>query len=90
MEAYQVDNLNEQLDDQMQRFLKSSKKGMRIDKKSNHIYLSSIFKWFGDDFESRGGVLKFISNYVSSEIVKELKRSGIKVSYLDYNWDLNS
>ena len=90
LEAYQVDNLNEQLDDQMRRFLKSSKKGMRIDKKSNRVYLSSIFKWFEDDFESRGGVLKFIGNYVSPEIVKELKRSGIKVSYLDYNWDLNS
>jgi len=90
LEAYQIDNLNEQLDDQMRRFLRSSKKGMRIDRKSNHIYLSSIFKWFKDDFESRGGVLKFIGNYVSPEIVKELERSGIKVSYLDYNWDLNS
>ena len=90
LEAYQVDKLNEQLDDQMRRFLRSSKKGMRIDRKSNHVYLSSIFKWFEDDFESRGGVLKFICNYVSPEIVKELKRSGIKVSYLDYNWDLNS
>ena len=90
LEAYQIDNLYEQLDDQMRRFLRSSKKGMRIDSNSNHIYLSSIFKWFKDDFESRGGVLKFIGNYVSPEIVKELERSGIKVSYLDYNWDLNS
>ena len=90
LEAYQIDNLNEQLDDQMRRFLRSSKKGMRIDRKSNRVYLSSIFKWFEDDFESRGGVLKFISSYVSPEILKELKRSGIKVSYLDYNWDLNS
>ena len=90
LEAYQVDNLNEQLDDQMQRFLKSSKKGMRIDRKSNHVYLSAIFKWFEDDFESRGGVLKFIGNYVSPAIANELERSGVKVSYLDYNWDLNS
>ena len=90
LEAYQVDKLNEQLDDQMKRFLRSAKKGMRIDTKNNRIYLSPIFKWFEDDFESRGGVLKFIGKYVSPEIVKELKSSGIKVSYLDYNWDLNS
>ena len=90
LEAYQVDNLNEQLDDQMRRFLKSSKKGMRIDKKSNRVFLSPIFKWFEDDFESRGGVLEFIGNYVSPEIVEELKRSGVKISYFDYNWHLNS
>lgn len=90
LEVYQVDSLNEQLDDQMRRFLRSSKKGMRIEKKNNRVYLSSIFKWFKDDFKSRGGVLKFIGNYVSPEIKKELKRSGIKISYLDYNWDLNS
>jgi hypothetical protein len=90
LEAYQVDRINEQLDDQMRRFLRSSKKGMRIDRKSNHVYLSSIFKWFEVDFKSRGGVLKFISNYVYPEIEKGLKRSGIKVSYLDYYWDLNS
>ena len=90
LESYNVNNLNEQLDDQMRSFLRSSKKGMRIDRKSNRVYLSSIFKWFEDDFESRGGVLKFIGNYVSPEIAKELKHSGIKVSYLGYNWRLNS
>ena len=35
-------------------------------------------------------MLKFIGTYVSPEIAKELKRLGIKVSYLGYNWDLNS
>ena len=90
LEAYRVDRLNEQLDDQMKKFLKSSKKGMRIEGRGNRVYLSAIFKWFEEDFESRGGVLKFIGNYVSPEIAKELRRSGIKISYLDYNWGLNS
>ena len=63
---------------------------MKIDKKGRQVYLSSIFKWFEDDFESRGGILKFISKYVPPEIAKELARSDIKVSYLDYNWNLNS
>jgi hypothetical protein len=63
---------------------------MKIDKKGGRVYLSSIFKWFEDDFESRGGVLNFISKYVSPKVAKELVRSNIKVSYLDYNWDLNS
>jgi len=90
LEAFNVDSLNRQLDDQMKMFLKSSEKGMRIDKKRNRVYLSSIFKWFEDDFESRGGVLKFVGSFVSPEVAKELTRSGIKISYLEYNWGLNS
>ena len=35
LEAFTVGKLNEQLSDQMKRFLQSSKKGMRIDKKKN-------------------------------------------------------
>ena len=89
LEAFKADSLNEQLNDQMKMFLQSSEKGMRIDKNNNRVYLSSIFKWFEDDFESRGGVLKFISNYVSPEIAKELSDSRIDVSYLDYNWSVN-
>ena len=89
LEAFKVGSLNEQLNDQMKLFLLSPEKGMRIDKKSNRVYLSSIFKWFKDDFESRGGVLKFISKYVSPEAAKELTASRVDVSYLDYNWGIN-
>ena len=89
LEAFKADSLNEQLNDQMKRFLQSSEKGMRIDKKEKRVYLSSIFKWFKDDFESRGGVLKFISQYVSPEAAKELVSSQIDISYLDYNWNIN-
>lgn len=90
LEAFNVARLNEQLDDQMRMFLKSSGKGMKLDIKSNRVYLSSIFKWFEDDFESRGGVLKFIGSYVSPEVANKLTRSGIKISYLAYNWSVNS
>ena len=89
LEAFTADKLNEQLNDQMKRFLQSSEKGMRMDKKKNRVYLSSIFKWFKDDFESRGGVLKVISNYVSPEVAKEMMSPSIDVSYLDYNWGVN-
>ena len=90
LEAFKVETLNKQLNDQVIDFLKSSEKGMKIDKKGGHVYLSSIFKWFESDFESRGGVLKFIRKYVSPDAAKDLARSDIKVSYLDYNWNLNS
>ena len=90
LEAFKVNSLNEQLDEQMKVFLKSSEKGMKIDNERNRVYLSSIFKWFEDDFKSRGGVLKFIANYVSPDVEKKLTRSGIKIYYLEYNWAINS
>ena len=90
LEAFKVNSLNEQLDDQMKVFLKSSEKGMKIDNERNRVYLSSIFKWFEDDFKSRGGVLKFIANYVSPDVAKKMTHSGIKIYYLEYNLSINS
>jgi hypothetical protein len=88
-EAYTSENLDAQLDDQMKKFLLSREKGMKLDKKKNKVYLSSIFKWFAEDFESRGGVLKYIGKYVSPEERKFLNSTKIKISYLDYNWKIN-
>jgi hypothetical protein len=89
LEAYTVENLNEQLDDQMKKFLLSRQKGMKLDGKKNRVYLSSIFNWFKEDFESKGGVLNHISQYVSAEEKKALNNSKLKTSYMDYNWKIN-
>ena len=89
LEAYSAEKLNEQLDDQMRRFLQSQTKGIRVEVKKNRVYLSSIFKWFAQDFDSRGGVLKFIAPYLPAQESMALRDPKIKVSYLDYNWNLN-
>ncbi len=89
LEAYTVEKLNNQLDDQMKMFLQSREKGMKLDKKANRVYLSSIFKWFAEDFQSRGGVLKYVSQYVSEEEKMVLNNSKRKISYLGYNWKIN-
>ena len=88
-EAYSAGKLNEQLDDQMEKFLQSREKGMKLDERKNRVYLSAIFKWFAEDFESRGGVLQYIGQYVTVEERKVLNYSNIKISYLDYNWKIN-
>ena len=88
-EAYSAGKLNEQLDDQMEKFLRSREKGMKLDARKNRVYLSAIFKWFAEDFASRGGVLKYIGQYVTAEERKVLNNSKIKISYLDYNWEIN-
>lgn len=89
LEAYTAENLNHQLDDQMKKFLQSDEKGMKLDESKSRVHLSSIFKWFAEDFESRGGVLKFIGSYVTVKEKKILSDPEIKISYLDYNWKIN-
>jgi hypothetical protein len=88
-EAFTPDKLGEQLDDQVKMFLENTGKGMKIDAKKKRVYVSSIFKWFEEDFEPQGGVTAFISRYVSPSRQASFNQYGGKLKYLDYNWDLN-
>jgi Protein of unknown function, DUF547 len=101
-EPYDGDRLDEQLNDQVRRFLASPTKGFRIDRVNNRVYLSSILKWYGDDWKAgfaieRGfagsakekAVLNFISQYVSREDQEYLEKGGYEIRYLDYDWGLN-
>ncbi len=88
-EAYRAETLDAQLTDQTKRFLENRGKGMRLDSGKNQIYLSAIFNWFEKDFESQGGVLKFITTYAPASAQKDLKNGKLNISYLDYNWNLN-
>ena len=89
IEAYTVENLDEQLADQMKLFLTNAQKGLRVDVKKGRIYMSSIFKWFAEDFEPKGGVRKFLAPYADETSMAALKNNKLSVYYLDYDWDLN-
>ena len=53
------------------------------------IEISSIFKWFQQDFEKAGGVPKILGRY-APESVREFAASGIyQTKYIPYNWGLN-
>ncbi len=88
-EAFTAERLNEQLDDQTKKFLENTGKGLKVDARKKRVYVSSIFKWFDDDFESQGGVTAFLIKYAAPAQQKSLKDFGRKLKYLDYNWDLN-
>ncbi|MFQ5672075.1 MAG: DUF547 domain-containing protein [Nitrospinales bacterium] len=88
-DAYTPESLDSQLTGQMKHFLQNPGKGMRIDRENGRLYLSSLFKWFGDDFKSHGGVLSFIANYVSPEQQKLLQSRKWEIVYMDYDWSLN-
>ena len=88
-EAYTVEKLDSQLDDQMRLFLVNTKKGLRVDAKKGRLYLSSIFKWFKDDFEEKSGVRNYLAPYAPESAMATLKNSKVRMYYLDYDWDLN-
>ena len=101
-EPYASDRLDSQLDDQTRRFLSDPLK-FRIDRESGRVYLSSIFKWFGDDFVRTYGiddkftghkradrsVLNFIGKYLDERDREYLSTGEYKIEYLDYDWSLN-
>ncbi|MCU0527518.1 MAG: DUF547 domain-containing protein [Elainella sp. Prado103] len=103
-EPYTGDRLNEQLDDQVRRWL-SGAHGLKIDRAENRVSISAIFKWFGEDWqnayrtdnqfteitenEKERAVLNFISNYVSPEDKAYLIQESYKLDYLNYDWSLN-
>ena len=88
-EAYTAGKLDEQLNDQGRKFLSTPEKNsVNVGEKT--IYLSLIFKWFGEDFSKKSGsVLSFVKIYFRPEISKELDNKNFKIKYTRYDWSLN-
>lgn len=101
-EPYHGSTLNDQLDDQMRKFL-SRPTSFKADPGSSTVYLSEIFKWFGEDFahatavesriqgldEKESAVMRIVSLYVRPEAADSLRRGGYRIGYLPYDWTLN-
>lgn len=100
-EAYRGDQLNAQLDNQVEIFLNRDD-GFKIDRDNKEVRLSSIFKWFGEDWvpqyatdtgftgnAKERAVLNFISRYLDEEDREYLKAGDYKVTYAFYDWSLN-
>lgn len=82
-EAYIAADLDKVLERQMQRFVTDASRNT-VDHQGRRIELSSIFKWYGDDF---GGEAK-VPAYVGKQLKRDL--TGYGVSYRDYDWSLNA
>ena len=81
-EAYTASDLDIQLTKATTEFLSDTKRNTITD---NQIKLSKIFKWFAKDFkQDNSSVLQFVNTYTETNISK-----NTKLSYRDYNWDLN-
>ena len=89
-EPYVAARLDAQLDDQARSFLANETKGMALGATGTTARVSSIFKWFRDDFAPAGGVVAFIKAKADPALaprVAELTDAGL--SYLQYDWSLN-
>jgi len=103
-EPYYGYKLNEQLDDQTRRFLKSGY-CLRIDRDKKAVYLSALFQpaWRGKEFVAKFGtdkkfkdqvtetraVLNFISKYIPDQDVSFLELENYSIEHLRYDWTVN-
>jgi hypothetical protein len=86
--AYTADHFEEQNDrayrawlarEDLNRFLPNEKK----------VEISSIFKWFKQDFDKAGGVQKVLGRYVPASVREFVASGNYTIKYLPYNWGLN-
>lgn len=90
--AFLGDRLNDQLDRAARRFFSFHKHFfIEEDGPKITIYISKIFKWFGEDFgKDKKERIDFILRYLEkSDIEKIKKASVVKMKYLNYDWNLN-
>lgn len=55
----------------------------------NQVELSSIFKWFWDDFEKAGGVKKILAERAPSSVRDFLDSGKYEIKYKTYHWGVN-
>ena len=85
-EPYTGAKLDEQLDDQAQKFL-TGPRGVKVDKDAVHV--TKIMDWFGEDFDKwGGGKVAFLRKHLPADKAKQIS-DGAKLEYDDYNWKLN-
>ena len=85
-EPYQEEVLNKQLTEMTEAFINDPESN-RIE--GNTLYVSSIFKWYAEDFED--DIIEFFLKYARGSLMETLKKkqAEIKLQYLEYDWSLN-
>jgi hypothetical protein len=82
-------DLERQLDDAARAFVRDPSKN-RFDASTRTLYLSSIFKWFRQDFERAAHTVPdFVARYADEPTADALRKQGVRIEFLDYDWSLN-
>jgi Protein of unknown function, DUF547 len=89
-EPFVAERLDAQLDDQTRAFLANPTKGMVPGPDGKTARVSSIFKWFREDFAEAGGAAAFIrAKAAPAEGSRVAGLTDAGLAYLDYDWSLN-
>ena len=86
---YRAATLFVQLEDQGRKLLMDRKKGMVTDSEKKTVLLSQIFKFDKKRFDAVGGALAFIKPYLSKLDRSAIEAGGLKLGYLEYDWNVN-
>ncbi|WP_339720603.1 DUF547 domain-containing protein [uncultured Paraglaciecola sp.] len=96
-EAFVADKLEQQLDAQMSQFLSDDQRNT-VKVSENQVYLSSIFKWYGEDFEKGQQGFTSLKDLIKAyqgdladypQQLSWLQKQNYSIRYLDYDWRLN-
>ena len=86
---YRAATLFAQLEEQRRKLLQDREKGLVIDRDKKIVLLSQIFRFDKKHFDAVGGALAFIKPYLSSADRAAIEAGGLKLDYLEYDWNAN-
>lgn len=95
-EAYEGDLLDQQLEDQVERFLGDRNRNYVL---GSELRISPIFKWYRRDFESGWHGVRRLNDFLLRYALAlglnglethALDSGAIEVTWLDYDWSLNA
>jgi hypothetical protein len=100
-DAYDGGSLQQQLERDVHRFINDEQK-VRLDTNRNRIDVSSIFKWYAEDFRSESSppwlqeypkryraIMSTIARHVSQHQRDYMVNRVPSLHFLDYDWSLN-
>ena len=80
-EAFMANKLESQLQKVAVNFINDPKRNIITPEAAQ---VSSIFSWFKGDFTKKGSLVDFLNRYSKVKL-----KPNAKISFLDYNWNLN-
>ena len=93
-EAFVGDRLDAQLEDSTERFLRDRTRN-RYNAANDRLEVSSIFRWYGEDFERDAGSLAaWLARYADlfsddEQVRQQIRERRVSIGYLSYDWALN-
>ncbi len=87
--AYTAEELNDQLDAAVRRFLASERNYVLVREGDPALALNKVLDWYRDDFGGIEGVVEFLLHYVTPQDVEYIRGRAPEVGFIEYDWTLN-